>query len=231
LLGEAEPLELGNPPDHQSAKFGIAIWDAWSEISHTGSIIRSATEYPVEPGPALGLDFLFQGEANFLLAARPEFQRDAFLSPRSEAAADVFAADDEVSAVVGATSHQDMDMGIVGVPMIHCHPIQLGTEIAFGIGHQFASEGAEIRHLGRILGRNREAKVMPIILTSLRESLAVGVVRLNVEYPRVGAIAGNPFTFEIRDVLRKRRRAKSLALMANDPSHDDDPPTWRTRSK
>jgi hypothetical protein len=99
------------------------------------------------------------------------------------------------------------------------------------VGHQFAGKGAKVRHLGRVLGRNCEAKMMPIILTSLRESLAVSVVRLNVEHSRVGAIPGDALTSEIRDVFRKWRRAKPLALMANDPSHDDDPPTWRTRSK
>jgi hypothetical protein len=30
-------------------------------------------------------------------------------------------------------------------------------------------------------------------------------------------------------VFRKWSRAKSLALMTNDPSHDDDTSAWRTR--
>jgi hypothetical protein len=70
LLGQTESLEPGGSSNHQPPKFGIAVGGAWSEISHTGSIIRSAAEHPVESGPALGLDFLFQGEANFLLGAR-----------------------------------------------------------------------------------------------------------------------------------------------------------------
>ena len=65
MLGQAEPLELGGSPNHQPSKFGIAVGDAWPEIGHTGSIIRSATEHPVEPGPALGLDFLFQARSEF----------------------------------------------------------------------------------------------------------------------------------------------------------------------
>jgi len=59
LARPTEPPKLRDSPNHQSPKFGVAIARAWSEISHTGSIIRSATEHPVEPGPALSLDFLF----------------------------------------------------------------------------------------------------------------------------------------------------------------------------
>jgi hypothetical protein len=124
-----------------------------------------------------------------------------------------------------------MNMGIVRIPMIHCHPVQLGPEIAFGICHQFSGKGAEVSHLGRVLGRDREPEMMPVILAPLRESLTVSVVRFNVEHSRICAVARDALTFEIRDVFRKRRRAKSLALMANDPSQDDGAPTWRTRSK
>jgi hypothetical protein len=37
LLCEAETLQLGSSTSHQHSKFGIAIRDAWSEISRTVS--------------------------------------------------------------------------------------------------------------------------------------------------------------------------------------------------
>ena len=129
MLGETEALKLGGSPNHQLSKFGIAIRDARSEIGYTCSVIGSATERRVEAGPALGLDFFFQRGPDFLLAARPEFQRHALLSTRSEPTADVIAADDEIPAVIGATAYQDMDMGIVGVPMIDRDPVQFCTEV------------------------------------------------------------------------------------------------------
>jgi hypothetical protein len=110
--------------------------------------------------------------------------------------------------------------------MIHRHPVQPCIKVTFGIGHQFASEGAQVRDLGRVLGRNRESEMMPIVLTPLRKGLGVGILRGRTEHSRVGAIPGDALTFEIRDVFRKWRRAESLALMADDPRHDDDPPTW-----
>jgi hypothetical protein len=167
LLGKAETLKLGGSPNHQPSKFGIAIRNAWSEISHTGSIIRSGTQYLVEPGPAFGLDFLFECRSNFLFAARAKFQRDSLLSTRSEPAADVIAADDKVMAVIGTSAHEDVYVGVVSVPVVHRDPVQFCIEVTFGIGHEFASEAAEVSHLGGVLRRNRETEMMPITLAPL----------------------------------------------------------------
>ena len=121
-----------------------------------------------------------------------------------EPAADVVAADDQISTVLGAAAHEDVHVRIIGVPMILGDPVQPCIKITFGIGDQFAGEGAQVRHLGRILRRNREAEMMPIILTPLRKGLRVAILRGRTEHSRVGVIAGDALTFEIRDMFRKR---------------------------
>ena len=201
MLGEAEPLKLASAPNHQFSELRIAIRNSRSEIGYTCSLVGRATEYPVEAGPALGPDFALQGEAYFLFAARAKFKRDALLGARSEPAADVVAADDKILAVITAAAHQDMNMGIVGIPMIDCHPVQPGVEITFGIGHQFAGKGAKVRHLGSVLRRDCEPEMMPIILAPLRKSLGIGTVRPGIEHLRVGAVAGNALALEICDVF------------------------------
>ena len=53
---------------------------------------------------------------------------------------DVVAGDDEILAVVGAAAHDDVDVGIVGVPVIDADPIELGAEILLHLAHQLAGE-------------------------------------------------------------------------------------------
>ena len=184
-------------------QFGVFSGAAGAEVDHAAALIGDVAQRAVEARPALGLDLLLQGGPDFLLAARPELQGDALGGAVAEALADVVAADDEVLAVVGAAAHQHMDVRIVGVPVIDGDPVELRAEIAFGVGHQLAGEGAKIGHLGRVLGRHGEPEMMAVVLAPLGESLGVGVVGPGVEHPGVRAVAGDAFALEIGDVLRR----------------------------
>ena len=59
--------------------------------------------------------------------------------------ADIIAADDEVRAVVGAAAHKDMDMGMLGVPVVDGDPVEPRAEIARGLVHQLAGKAAQAR--------------------------------------------------------------------------------------
>ena len=142
--------------------------------------------------------------------------------------ADVVAADDQVLAVVGAAADEHMDMGVVGVPMIDCDPVEPGPEIALRVLHQFAREGAKVGHLARVLRRDGEAEMMPVLFAPFGESLRVGVVGGCVEHPRVRAVAGHAVALQVGDMLRERRGTESAATVAHDPGHDDDAPAGRT---
>ena len=119
-----------------------------------------------------------------MLAAWSEFGRDTLGGPIAEATTDVFAADDQVLAIVGAASDQNVDVRVVGVPVIDGNPIEFGAEIALDILHQLAREAAQVRQLGRILGRDDEPEMVPVIRRALGEGLFVGRVRRGVEHIR-----------------------------------------------
>ena len=86
-----------------------------------------------------------------LLAARAKLQRDALGRAIAKTPADVFAADDQVLTVIGAAADEDMDVRIVGVPVVDRDPVELGAEILLDIEHQLARERLEVADLGRRL--------------------------------------------------------------------------------
>ena len=122
--GQTEPFELGGAADHQTAKFGIFAGAAGAKIGDPAALVGDVAERSVETGPAFGLDLLLQSGADFLLAARPQFQCDPLCGAAAKTFADVVAADDQVLPVVGAAADEHVDMGIVGVPMIDRDPIE-----------------------------------------------------------------------------------------------------------
>ena len=176
LFRQTEPFELGGATDHQTAKLGVFAGAAGAKIGDPAALVGDVAERSIEAGPAFGLDLLLQTGADLLLAARPQFQRDPLRCAAAKTVADVVAADDQVLPVVGAAADEHMDVGIVGVPVIDRHPIELGAEVALRVRHQFPSEGAKVGHLARILGRHREPEMMPVLFAPFGESLRVGVV-------------------------------------------------------
>ena len=151
-----------------------------------------------------------------MFAARAQLQSYALRGPCPKAPADVIPADDQILIVVGAAPDQHMDMGMVGVPMIDGDPVELCAEIAFGILHQFAGEGAQIAHVLGVLRRDNEPEMMPVVGATLGEILSVGRVRGGVEHMGVAAVAGDAFAPQIGNVVGERGGTKSRALVADD---------------
>ena len=161
---------------------------------------------------------------NLALGSRAELERDPVSCALPKPFADVVTANDEVPSVVGSTPHEDVDVRVVGIPMVDRNPFQLRPEVAFGVLHEFTREGAHVRHLHGVFGRDDEPEMMPVFGAAFGERLSVRVVRGRVEKACVLAIAGHAFTLEIGDMLGERRRDKLAATMAHDPGHDDDAP-------
>ena len=59
--------------------------------------------------------------------------------------ADIIPADDEVGAIVSAAPHKDMNMGMLGVPVVDGDPVEPRAEIARGLVHQLPSKAAQAR--------------------------------------------------------------------------------------
>ena len=121
-----------------------------------------------------------------------------------------------------------MDVRIVGIPVIDCDPVESCAEIPLGICHQFARERPKIVHVGCILGRNDEAEVVAIVLTSLGKRALVGHVGLRIEQTGVGASAGDAIPLKVSDMLGERRRAESMSAVPDHPRLDHDPTRRRT---
>ena len=112
--------------------------------------------------------------------------------------------------------------------MIDRDPVEPRAEVALRVLHQLAREGAKVGHLARILRRDGEPEMMPVLFAPFGESLRVGVVGGGVEHPGVRAVAGDAVALEVGDMLRERRRTKAAAAVAHDPGHDDDAPAGRS---
>ena len=102
-----------------------------------------------------------------------QFHRDPLLGAGAHPLADVAAVDHEIAAIIGAPAHQDVDVRIVGVPVIDRDPVEPGAEILFHVGHQFAGEGPDIGKFGCVLGRDDEAEVMAIIGAAFGKGIAI----------------------------------------------------------
>ena len=98
------------------------------------------------------------------------------------------------------------------------------SEVALRVLHQLARESTKVGKLARVLRRDCEPEMMPVLFAPFRESLRVGVARGSVEHPGVRAVTGDAVTLEVGEMLRERRRTKSAAKVAHDPRHDDDAP-------
>ncbi len=215
LFGEAEPFELGGPADHQPPQRRVFTWSARPKVGDAGALVDRITECPVEAGPALGLDLLFQGRTDFLLAARAQLQGDPLGGAIAKSPADVGAADDQVLAVVASPADEDMDMRVVGIPVVDRDPIEPGAEIAFGIRHQLTGEGAQILQFSGVLGRYDEAKMMPVVPAALGEGLLIGGVGTGIEHAGVGAVMGNAVALQIDDMIGQRRRPETASGVSN----------------
>ena len=107
-------------------------------------------------------------------------------------------------------------MRVVGVPVIDCEPIEPGPEVALDVLHQLAREGAQAFQVCRILGRDDEAEMVPVLLAALCEGAFIRVVGAGVEHASVRPIARDALALEVADMLRQRRRAEPRTLMADD---------------
>jgi hypothetical protein len=92
-----------------------------SEIDDAG-LAYVSDKLAIELGPALGFDLTFQIALDVEIGPWAKLLRDKILRPGAHAFLDVVAGDDEVLAVVGAAAQDDMNVGVVGVPMINADP-------------------------------------------------------------------------------------------------------------
>ena len=150
LIGEAECLQLAQPTDLQRVEFVWLPIGMWGEVGDAGAI-AIAGNLAIEIGPAFRLDLTPQVAADLVIGARSQLLGDEVLRAGAHAFLDVVAGDDEVLAVVSPSPQDDMDMRVVGVPVIDADPVELRAQVLLHLPHQFAGIGLEVAHLGRVL--------------------------------------------------------------------------------
>ena len=127
---QAEPLQLARASDEHCPLDVHGLIAGGPKVDYPFIARGLARERLVERRPAIGVDLALETAENLLLAARPKFQVYELRGAGAKTSADIVAADDEIGAIVGASARQDMDVGMLGVPMIDCDPIDLGPKIA-----------------------------------------------------------------------------------------------------
>src|SRR5262249_23749050 len=94
--------------------------------------------------PAVRLRLGVEITANLDLAAGAELERYKVGRASPQALADVVAGDHKVLAIVALAAHQEVDVEVVGVPVIDRNPIEEGGQGSVGLRHGIPGEGLEI---------------------------------------------------------------------------------------
>ncbi|WP_291618383.1 hypothetical protein [Bradyrhizobium sp.] len=196
-------------------------------------------QYPVEPGQALRVDLARQLAGDVQFGLRTEFKRHQFTRPVADTVSDVVACDVQDLAIIGDAPDQDVSMGVTGVVVIDCYPIQLRPEIGFHLLHEAAGEGAQVVHLSGILRRQDEAELMPVLAAALDEGPAVGLVLHRRIDPPLLSVPRDAVPFEIAQMgidrfaeraLLLRAAATTLRIESDHARLDHDPPCPETNA-
>ena len=115
---------------------------------------------------------------NVEIGARPQFLRHEIGGAGAHAFLDVVAGDDEVLAVVSPSPQDDMDMRVVGVPVIDADPVELRAQVLLHLPHQLAGVILQIGHVHRVFGRDDEAEMVPVVGAAFLEGVEVGGIGL-----------------------------------------------------
>src|ERR1700730_12064330 len=101
-MGESQAFEFLGAAKHQPAQFWISIGGARAQVGNASTfIIREIPQGPVETGPTLCVDLLFQSGLDLLFGSWSKFQGDAFGGTVAKAATDVSTTDHKILAIVG----------------------------------------------------------------------------------------------------------------------------------
>lgn len=209
LAGEAELLELAQPPDLLGTICVGRRGPVGSKIDHAGGA-SVARELAVELCPALGFDLRRQTAMNVEVGARPEFLGDEVARAIPHSLLDVVAGDDEICAVVPHAAHDQMDVRVFRVPVIDSGPIEFGAEVFLHLADEIAGERPQVRHLLAVIGADDEPEVMAVVLAASGEVLRIDVTVAGAEQPGLLSVTGHAFATEISEVRGEWRRAGGL---------------------
>ena len=127
----------------------------------------------------------------------------------AKAVGQVVLGDDQVLAELVLAPNHDMAVRVSGVEVIDRHPIELGPKVALHLPHEVAGEGAHVRKVRAILGRDDEPELATIAGAVRGEGRAVNALAVTVVELGGLAIAGDAITHEVAQ-MRAGRLASEL---------------------
>lgn len=125
----------------------------------------------------------------------------------AEAVGDVVARDDEVSAGIVASAHDQVRVRVVGVPVIDRHPIQPRSQVGLHAVHQVPGVGAQVVQLGSVFRGNNETEMVSVVLAAFLEGIEVGMVGLRPVGTARLAVPAGTVALDVAQVLGERLRA------------------------
>ena len=209
LSRDTENFQRPQPADLQRVELVRLAVGARREIDDAG-LAGVADKLAVELRPAFGLDLAFESTADIEIGARSQLLGDELARPVAHALLDVVARDHEVLAIVPHAAHDQVDMRMLGVPVIDGDPVELRAEIFFHLADEIAGEGSKVRHVGGVVGRDDEAEMMPVIATALCEGAGVGILRSRPEQPRLLPVTGHAVAAQIVEMRSERRGSSGV---------------------
>jgi hypothetical protein len=175
-------MQVLEAADHQAPDFRIGTAGIIGAEIDIAGFIGCQPNLLIKPRPSFCRDFSLQRVANLMLRLRAEFDRDQFLGARAQTSADVVAGDYEVGALFVDAADEEMDMGVIRVPVIDGYPIEPRAEIGLHLFGKVAGESPEVGHVASIFGRDDDPKMMAVVLAPIRESRAIGTVAAGVKH-------------------------------------------------
>lgn len=156
--GEPHLFEMAQAGDEQPTDLGIVRPLRLGPQVDIAKLVGLARDLPVEARPAFGIDLTGKAGADFMFGLWAEFGIDQILGASAQAVADIVARDDEIGAGLVDAANEQVDMRIVGIPVIDCHPIKACPEIGFHLPGEIAGEGAQVFHVAGVLGEIMKRK-------------------------------------------------------------------------
>ena len=183
LSCEPHRFQVLQAPDHQTAEPRIVRAGALGAQVDHAQLVGGTLDFGIAPGPAFRRYFAIERALHLMFGLRPELGKRQVLRARAEIVADIVAGDDEIGAGVGDAAHEQMDVRIVGVPVIDRDPIERRAQVGLHLPHEVARVFAQVGQLGGVFGRYDDPEMVPVIFAPLGETAIVGVVVGRVEHP------------------------------------------------
>jgi hypothetical protein len=199
-FSDPQPLERPHPADPDIPQRIASGVSSRPNIHYSIGSSRFPGQHPIEPGPAFGTNFSLKSASHLKLRSRAEFSGNKISRSRPQPCRNVIAADDEVDTVIGAAAHEDVDMGMLGIPVVDGDPVKPRAEITRGLIHELAGKAPQALKFTGIIRRDDEPEMMPVGFAAFRECAAVGIIAGSIEEFTRRSIAGNAVPPEIADM-------------------------------